>query len=255
MSERKDPDWLLSGERIDEGMFTKEFLWSNPMKCVNGIFYTTEGALTDEDGLRKRIYDLIFPHISTCVTRRVNALVELLRLEAWAEALPMDEDLIHVANGTFSIKKGFTIEKVVCRNRLPVVYNTNVPPPEQWLAFLGQLLEEQDIVTLQEYMGYCLLPTNCGQKMLSIIGSGGEGKSRIGVVMKALLGRSMATGSLAKVEMSPYARADLENLLVFVDDDLKMEALQQTNHLKTIITADTPMDLERKYRQSYQGRL
>ena len=35
----------------------------------------------------------------------------------------------------------------------------------------------------------------------------------------------------------------------------QMEALPQTNYLKLIITADLPLDLEKKSRQSYQGEL
>lgn len=255
MQENNKPEWLLSGERIDEGMFVKEFLWIHGLKCVRGTFYNVDGPVRDEDVLRKEIYEWIFPHVSTGMAHRVNALLELMRLEAWVKDLPESEDVIHLANGTFHLVKGFTTEKEICRHRLPVNYQVNRPQPENWLRFLEDLLEPEDILTLQEYMGYCLIPTTRGQKMLSIIGSGGEGKSRVGVVMKALLGTAMASGSLAKVEMSPFARADLENLLLFVDDDLKMEALPQTNHLKTIITADVPMDLERKYQQSFQGRL
>ena len=45
---------------------------------------------------------------------------------------------------------------------------------------------------MQEFLGYCLLPTTKGQKMLMLIGKGGEGKSRIGLVMRSLLGDSMA---------------------------------------------------------------
>ena len=41
-----------------------------------------------------------------------------------------------------------------------------------------------DILTLQEYLGYCLIPSTKGQKMLIITGKGGEGKSRIGLVMR-----------------------------------------------------------------------
>ena len=39
------------------------------------------------------------------------------------------------------------------------------------------------------------------------------------------------------------------------DDILKLEALPQTNNIKAIITAELPMDLERKGQQSYQGDL
>ena len=42
-------------------------------------------------------------------------------------------------------------------------------------------------MTLQEYLGYCLIPTNRGQVMMLLKGNGGEGKSRIGVVMQKLL--------------------------------------------------------------------
>ena len=56
----------------------------------------------------------------------------------------------------------------------------------------------------------------------------------------------MATGSIAKIEASRFARADLEHELVMLDDDMKLEALPQTNHIKAIVTAELPMDLERK---------
>jgi putative DNA primase/helicase len=133
-----------------------------------------------------------------------------------------------------------------CRNRLPVAYNPDAPEPVRWKRFLSELLEPEDILTLQEYMGYCLLPTTKAQKMLMIIGKGGEGKSRIGVVVRALFGDNMANGNLAKAETNRFARADLEHLLVMVDDDMKLEALPHTNYIKTIITAELPLDLEKK---------
>ena len=42
-------------------------------------------------------------------------------------------------------------------------------------------------------------------------------------------------------------------MLVMLDDDMKMEALTQTNNIKAIVTAELPMDLERKGQQSYQA--
>ena len=73
-------------------------------------------------------------------------------------------------------------------NRLPVRYNPDAPAPEKWLAFLDDLLEKEDIPVLQEFMGYVMIPSNRGQKMLLMIGNGGEGKSRIGRVLRAILG-------------------------------------------------------------------
>ena len=39
--------------------------------------------------------------------------------------------------------------------------------------------------------------------MLIITGRGGEGKSRLGLVLRSLLGQNMNTGSIAKVETNP----------------------------------------------------
>lgn len=122
-------------------------------------------------------------------------------------------------------------------------------------AVLSDLLEPEDILTLQEYLGYCLIPTNRGQVMMLLKGNDGEGKSRIGVVMQKMLGSNLKNGSIAKVERSPFARADLEHELLMVDDDMKLEALQSTHYLKSLITAEMPMDLERKGEQSYQGKM
>ena len=91
--------------------------------------------------------------------------------------------------------------------------------------------------------------------MMLLKGNGGEGKSRIGVVMQKMLGDNLKNGSIAKVERSPFARADLEHQLLMVDDDMKMEALKSTHYLKSLITAEMPMDLERKGEQSYQGQM
>ena len=176
-------------------------------------------------------------------------------MECHSTPLPIHHDRIHVANGTYFLDGRFLYQRTFCRNRLPVSYHPDAPQPVTWLHFLSQLLDPEDILTLQEFMGYCFLPTTKGQKMLFLVGKGGEGKSRIGVVLNALLGSNMNTGSIAKVESSPFARADLEHRLVLLDDDMKLEALPQTNNIKAIVTAELPMDLEKKGKQSYQGDL
>ena len=102
---------------------------------------------------------------------------------------------------------------------------------------------------------YCLLPVTKAQKMLLMVGKGGEGKSRIGLILRELFGSSMYTGSLQKVETNRFARADLEYKLLLVDDDMKTEALPQTNNIKTLVTLEDKIDIERKGQQSVQGTL
>lgn len=52
--------------------------------------------------------------------------------------------------------------------------------------------------------------------MMFLLGKGGEGKSRIGLVLKNLMGDAVSNGSIQKVETSRFARADLENRLLMV---------------------------------------
>ena len=223
------------------------------MVSLGGSFFTKDGIVPDENLLKKQIYEELKAYVTTGLSKKVSGLLEVLRMECCVKSLPIQEDRIHVENGTLYLDGSFSEEKTFCRNRLPVRYVPNAGEPVQWKAFLSQLLQEEDILTLQEFFGYCLIPSTKGQKMLLLTGKGGEGKSRVGVVLQALLGCNLKTGSIAKVEISPFARADLQNMLVMLDDDMKMEALTQTNNIKAIVTAELPMDLEKKGQQSYQA--
>ena len=71
--------------------------------------------------------------------------------------------------------------------------------------------------------------------MMLIVGKGGEGKSRIGLVLKRLIGDAASNGSVQKVENNRFARADLERRLLMIDDDMDMNALPKTNYIKTCL--------------------
>ena len=86
-----------------------------------------------------------------------------------------------------------------------------------------------------------------------IKGNGGEGKSQIGTVLSHLFGCNAKDGSVGKVSENRFARADLEHVHLMIDDDMRMEALKQTNYVKSLVTAQGRMDLEQKGKQSYQG--
>ena len=249
------PRWVLRGDRVDELAFANEYLTNHHMVSCNGTFFTPDGRLSDENALRKDIFRELSQYIRCGLARKVDNIVATLHLACQYDGLEDSVTEVQVQNGTWHLDGSFSDFKNIVVNRLPVNYNPDAPRPERWLQFVDELLEPGDVLTLQEYMGYCLLPVTYAQKMLIIIGRGGEGKSRIGTVMKSLLGDNMYMGSIAKIEGSPFARADLEHMLLMVDDDLKMEALKQTNYIKSIVTAELPMDLERKGIQSYQGRL
>lgn len=125
----------------------------------------------------------------------------------------------------------------------------------EYLADYLTFADEEEGFEVVKSIGYCLIPSNKGQRMMIIKGNGGEGKSQIGAVLNSLLGSNMKDGSIGKISENRFARADLEHILLCVDDDMRMEALKQTSYVKSIVTAQGKMDLERKGKQSYQGWL
>ena len=247
------PLWF-DGKSINEALFCDDFLGRHRLVYMNGAFFTPDGRVTDELPLRGEVFEALRCCAVSSIPRKISNIMELMKLAARVDDLPPEQDRIHVANGTLMLDGTFTEGKSkIVRSRLPIAYNPNAPKPERWLRFLGELLYPEDIPTLQEFIGYCLIPSNKGQRMMVIKGSGGEGKSQIGAVLSALFGCNMKDGSIGKISENRFARADLEHVLLCVDDDMRMEALRQTNYVKSIVTAQGKMDLERKGKQSYQG--
>ena len=250
----EQPSWY-DGKMIDEVAFCASFLHQHPMKCVRNRLFTVDGMIEDEGKIQQMILDEVMTCQNIGIAKKVKRLFDTVKLMAYSDPLPIETDRIHVANGTYFLNGTFTGDKTYCNNRMKVKYNPNAPQPQKWLHFLSDLLVPEDIPTLQEYLGYCLIPSTKGQKMLILIGKGGEGKSRIGLVMRSILGDSMNTTSIQKIENNRFSRADLESKLLMVDDDMDMSALPKTNYIKSIVTAECKMDLERKGVQSYQSQL
>ena len=249
------PDWY-NGKKIDEVQFGRAFLEQWPLKCVNGTLYTLDGPVEDESEIKQRILENIEEYVTSGLSKKVTNILETIKLLAFSDPFPIEQDCIHLQNGVYHLPDGsFQESRLFCQNRLPVRYDPKAASPDRWLTFLHELLDDADIPTLQEFLGYCLLPTTKGQKMLMLIGKGGEGKSRIGLVMRSLLGDSMNTTSIQKVESNRFSRADLENKLLMVDDDMDLSALPKTNYIKSIVTSECKMDMERKGVQSYQSQL
>ena len=209
------PDWY-DGRHINEVLFCQQFLDKHPMKCVRGRLFTVDGLIEDEGQIGNLILEEISGVLTSGLSKVVTNLLASIKLQAYSPPLPIETDRIHVANGTYFMDGSFTADKSYCNNRLTVAYNPDAPTPKRWLQFLSELLQPEDIPTLQEFLGYCLLPTTRGQKMLMLIGKGGEGKSRIGLVMRSL---------------------------------------PKTNYIKSIVTSECKMDMERKGVQSYQSQL
>ena len=253
--EDEGPSWVDDKGKILEAAFCEYFLAKHPLMCLKQTLFDPDGEV-DEDKLIYEIHQEIRYHARNDVAKKVKRLVEALKIEAYREEWKPQLDRIHLKNGTYYLEeRGFVLDKELCLNRLPVEYQADATPPVQWLKFLDELLISEDIQTLQEYIGYLLIPSTKAQKMLILTGKGGEGKSRIGLLLKKLLGPAAHMEAVLRLEINRFASANLEHKLVMIDDDLNMTALPETRNIKSIVTAEDRICVERKGKQATQGLL
>ena len=248
------PAWLGKREHINEPLFCEMFLKEIPLNYIDDTFYSVDGTV-DDDELTSIIYGILKEHITAGAARKSENIVKALRLECYRKEIAISDKEIHIHNGVLRTDGNFHAGKQFCRNRLNVDYVPESRPPERFIKFLSEMLEPDDILTLQEYLGYCLVPTTIGQKALFIIGSGGEGKSCVGAVVKSIFGDSAVTGNFQAIETDKFSRYKLRNKLVMIDDDMQMTALPSTGIIKNLITSKIPVEVEAKGQQSKQVSL
>lgn len=93
------PDWLTEDYKVLEPVFCRTFLREHPMRCIRGRFYTVDGLVADESVLKKEIYDQVSPWLETKIARKVDELLNALRMAAYSEPIELECDRTGVHRG------------------------------------------------------------------------------------------------------------------------------------------------------------
>lgn len=233
-----------------------EFAEKQAVKCINGALYSVDGKMND-DKAKNIIFTEIKSYVRTNAGDKAEKLLKGIKQYCYTEPPKPTLDKIHFQNGTLSRDKNglFTVwsdKKEFCINRLAVNYNPNAPIPKKFFDYLAAVYYEDDRKTIQQYCGYCLIPTTIIQKALLIIGDGGEGKSVLGAILNALLGEENCYNESISVLQSKFGVANVENKLLFIDDDLSENALTNVRTFKNLVTNKTTIAAEKKFVQNNQ---
>ena len=248
------PVWLFQG-RVIEADFCDAFRQKyGDMVCWGGVFYD-ENGLVERDKLLQRITQELSPYVTTRLAQKAKDLLAALRSFCYQEAPQADPTKIHVQGGYITLDGKYHADRSITQNRLNVEYDPAAQPPAVFLDYVNDLLEPEDVLTLQEFLGYCCVPTTKAQKMLFLIGSGGEGKSVLTQVLKGVFGTSMTSGSLHDLERNRFTLANLEGKLLFLDEDMGVSATKESQVQKRLVTANAPLSIERKGEQAVQAML
>lgn len=239
--------------KLNEQLYVTEFIKQHQVRCINGKLYSPDGAVEDGKARQLIIRDIL-PHVKTNHGDKAEKLLRSIKALCYTEPPKPDLEKLHFQNGTLSKDENgqftvFSEEKEFCINRFPVKYDPNAPKPERFLRYLNDVFLPDDQVTLQQFCGYCLLPTTVLQKALVIIGDGGEGKSVLGAVLNGILGDLNCYNESLSVLQSTFGVANVENKLLFIDDDLSESALKNARAFKNLVTNKTIIQAQKKFVQ------
>lgn len=241
--------------RLDYAKFLDRFKQIENLVYCNGTFYSPDGRKTggtvrsDIHGVLKNMgwrdkFDV-----------PVNSLYRSLMDECYIDTLPVDRNTIPLANGDLHIGGSewefHYLEKKQAPYRLAVDFMTQDAPMPLFEKWLKDLFTPDDIITVQEIFGYCLVPVTAAQEAFFLVGEGGTGKSGIGLILKKLLGNAFEEINTQDLVTQRFQVASVENKLVAYDDDLGSAALVETGLMKKLITADTAIPAERKNENPY----
>lgn len=241
--------------QLDENTFAEAFRDINHLRYNNGLFYTRSGKITEELLARDVWASIKGFGIKQDVERITNKLMGAIKLASTVDNLDVNTNIIPFANGDFDIRNWeFHAERYdPTPYRLPISLRLKLQEIPNFRKWLHDLFTDDDIKTIQEYLGYCLLPTTKAQKALFLVGEGGAGKSVMGVILESILGNAMlSTPNSQEFLQDKFKLPELEHKLVLYDDDLDNEALRGTGLYKKLITNNLSITADRKYGQPFK---
>jgi putative DNA primase/helicase len=222
--------WMLISKHDDVHIRVQESdgrLW----QCDDGV-WSDDGERALKYATRRAVGAMNY---GENVLSEVKAQARADPLAAFAyEDFGVERGKIAVKNGLLDLRKAANRDPDAIRElrprdeataRLPVEYDPEADS-ERWYEFVGEVVENEKIKTIQEYVGYCLHRNGYPfGKALLLVGSGANGKSTFLTVVRELLGDDHTeTKPLHDLQEQKHI-ADLMGSLANIDSDLSEGSL------------------------------
>ena len=236
--------------------FVDVFAKINNCVYCNGVFYNPDGAISNQSIRRDIANSLGDAGWMGKIDTPTNSIFTTLKDMYTVDELSVNERVIPLANGDLHLSKGEWVFRLGEKKHSPYRLTVNYVPAEKptplFDKWLNDVFAPEDIPTVQEIMGYCLIPTPAAGEAFFIVGDGEAGKSGLGTILMGILGQASVSIETQQLVTKQFQVADIEHKLLAYDDDLGSAALTETGLLKKLITADTPIRAERKYCDPHQ---
>lgn len=235
-------------------VFVVEFLAKYLAAYLSPIVYTSNEFWRYKNGYWRRFpVSVMNSIITTAMKDRVQSgwLDQGIRIlagkvnreeEDWMEY----PQLINVKNGMVNLENGELIPhdpKYCSRTQLPVRFDLDAEAT-RWYQFLKEIFPEPDGAgeakarLVQQFAGYCLLPTCKYERALFMFGTGANGKSRFLNAIESVLGRDNVTSLSIEDLAQKFAIPNLLNKMINISTEVETRDPVSTDNLKKCISGD-----------------
>ena len=201
----------------------------------NGAFYELGAETIVEEKCNELLDD-------KSKTHTVNETIALIKYGSYVNRTEADKNILCLKNGLFNMETGELGEFdpiVFVTRQLPVEFDPKADCPSI-KKFISEIVREQDVPAVQEWVGYCLHPGYEIQKAALFIGEGANGKSTLLGLIKAFLGaKNISTLSLQALDNNKFAPARMFGKMANLYPDLPDAALHRTGTFKMLTGGDT----------------
>ncbi|MDR3413429.1 MAG: phage/plasmid primase, P4 family [Formivibrio sp.] len=174
-----------------------------------------------------------------------------------ADIFTSHKHLLCVTNGTFNLTTGELEAHSpdhMLRNKVDILFD---PSAEclKFLEFLDEVFgpdadKAEKIAFLRQWLGYLLIPDTSYQKMVWLVGAGGNGKSVLLQVVECLVGSENISHVMLDRLGTPAVRAELVGKTLNISADLPKDTMINDGYIKAIVAGD-PIDAEPKFKQPF----
>ena len=210
-------------------MFDKTCYIFDVDKFIGNWLYRNIGAENNTDYFRNKVIRNL---IDACPLENRVSMLDLLTWE---------KDKINLRNGVLDVNNMELrphSPKYYFLHQFPVEYAPEADCPT-WKKFLETTLDQKYIPTLQEFMGYCLIPNTKFQKAMLLYGTGANGKSIVINTLLHLLGEKYtSTASLDRIQNNRFAAAQLVGKLLNASSETVSYSGNELDIFKAIVGGD-----------------
>jgi putative DNA primase/helicase len=223
---------------------------------IKEIYYYQDGVYNSggHDFIRERIQNYTRGIINNNQILEIIGQIERSTYFDRKNLEKTDPNLICFKNGIYNLKEDKLIphtHEIIFINKIPHNYDPNSECKEI-MKFLGEVLDEKDIVVLQEFVGYLMFRKYYFKKAAIFVGEPDTGKTTTIDLIVKLIGENNTSGeSLHRIISDKFSAFNLYNKHLNFYDDLPFQDLKITGEFK-VITGGGYVTGEKKFGDKFQ---